>query len=51
MLKEKAKSKKRLCVFYFDAASWIDKKIEWIVCKECQRMISRGIIPVLGLEK
>jgi hypothetical protein len=33
---------KRLCVFYYTADSWFGKKIEWIICKECQKKLKRG---------
>ena len=38
---------KRICVFYRLADRFLgNKKIEWIVCKECQRRLVAGI----GLE-
>jgi hypothetical protein len=46
MKKSKKKRKKRLCVFYVDAHAYYWKDIEWIVCKECQRFIQKGIIEV-----
>lgn len=33
---------KRLCVFYKFADKWVGKKIEWIVCKECQKKLRAG---------
>jgi hypothetical protein len=35
---------KRICVFYRLADKWVarETKIEWIVCKECQRKVSVG---------
>ena len=44
-IRAKAKKKnKRLCVFYYRARNWQlhNNKIEWIVCKECQRKIRSG---------
>ena len=35
---------KRLCVFYYRADEWLGKRVEWIVCKECQRKLVRGIM-------
>ena len=33
---------KRLCVFYKLASKWQGKRVEWIVCKECQKHIKQG---------
>jgi hypothetical protein len=33
---------KRLCVFHKDAAAYVGKRIEWIVCKQCQRGLRTG---------
>jgi hypothetical protein len=38
---------KRLCVFYDSpsgktARNWLDKPIQWIVCKKCQKLLARG---------
>lgn len=33
---------KRLCVFYKNAYLWDTKPVEWIVCKECQKKVSKG---------
>jgi hypothetical protein len=33
---------KRLCVFYRLASQWQGKRVEWIVCKECQKKIQNG---------
>lgn len=33
---------KRLCVFYYKAYEWFGRDcIEWIVCKECQKRLTR----------
>jgi len=29
-------------VFYYKADGWLGRKIEWIVCKECQKKLVRG---------
>jgi hypothetical protein len=43
---------KRLCVFYRLADRFLgNKKIEWIVCKECQRLLIRGEQPKVGWQK
>lgn len=34
---------KRLCVFYYRADEWLGKRVEWIVCRECQRKLQRGM--------
>ena len=34
---------KRLCVFYYKAYEWLDKPINWIVCKECQRKLAKAV--------
>jgi len=35
---------KRLCVFYKQATQWVgNKKVEWIVCKECQKKLRNGV--------
>lgn len=39
---------KRLCVFYYLAAEWIGRPVEWIVCKECQRRLQRGDLRISG---
>jgi hypothetical protein len=33
---------KRLCVFHRAALDWLGLKVEWIVCKECQKRLRRG---------
>jgi hypothetical protein len=33
---------KRLCVFYKFAHRWVDRPVEWIVCKQCQKRIRVG---------
>lgn len=33
---------KRLCVFYKDADKWLGRKVNWIVCQQCQRKLRRG---------
>ena len=33
---------KRLCVFYKFAWKWQGKPVEWIVCKQCQKKVTRG---------
>lgn len=33
---------KRLCIFYKFADKWLGKKIEWIVCKACQKRLLKG---------
>lgn len=39
---------KRLCVFYRLAKLWQGgQRVEWIVCKECQRKIEKGLLPIL----
>lgn len=30
------------------AKDFLGKKIKWIVCKECQRKLKKGIVPTLG---
>jgi hypothetical protein len=35
--------KKRLCVFYCKAYEWLGYAIDWIICKECQRKLAKGI--------
>ena len=35
---------KRLCVFYYRAHEWLGKRVQWIVCRECQRRLQRGHI-------
>ncbi len=43
---------KRLCVFYRLADRFLgNKKIEWIVCKECQRFLIRGEKPKVVWQK
>jgi hypothetical protein len=43
---------KRLCVFYRLADRFLgNKKIEWIVCKECQRLLIRGETPQFVWQK
>ena len=38
------KGVKRLCVFYIRAYQWLGStKVEWIVCKECQKKLNRGV--------
>jgi len=32
---------KRLCIFYRLAGKWLDKDINWIVCKECQKKLKK----------
>ena len=34
---------KRLCVFYYKAYEWLGKPIDWIICKECQRGLAKGV--------
>jgi len=35
---------KRLCVFYKQASQWIgNKKVEWIICKGCQKKLRNGV--------
>lgn len=42
---------RRLCVYYWKASpQQTSKKIDWIVCKECQRKIRRGLILVPARE-
>ena len=41
-------SGKRLCVFYRLAKLWQGgQNVQWIVCKECQRKIERGLLPII----
>ena len=43
---------KRLCVFYRLADRFLgNKKIEWIVCKECQQLLIRGEKPKVVWQK
>lgn len=35
---------KKLCIFYKYTDKWIGKKIDWIVCKKCQRELKHGIL-------
>ena len=43
---------KRLCVFHRLADRFLgNKKIEWIVCKECQRLLIRGVTPKVVWQK
>jgi hypothetical protein len=34
---------KRLCVFYYKAHEWLGKPVNWIICKECQSELAKGI--------
>ena len=34
---------KRLCVFYYKAHEWLGKPVNWIICKECQRELAKGV--------
>jgi hypothetical protein len=38
---------KRLCVFYDSptrrtARDWLGKPVQWIICKECQKLLTKG---------
>lgn len=42
-MSKKIKTKlKRLCVLYKHANQWQGKRVEWMVCKACQREIANG---------
>jgi hypothetical protein len=32
----------RRCVFYKKAAYLVEKRVEWIICRECQRLLTTG---------
>ena len=42
MKRKKKPGMKKLCVFYEGRNPWVGKKIQWIVCQECQRNIQNG---------
>ena len=42
VLPEREETVKRLCIFYRSAEQWERKRVEWIVCKECQKRILGG---------
>jgi hypothetical protein len=36
---------KRLCFFYKNAPAYVGKKIEWIICRQCNRKLRKGVVP------